>query len=197
MTTILLIRHAAHDHVGRILTGRLPDVALSDAGLAEAANLAQQLASEPIAAIQTSPSLRAQQTALAIAARHDLCVEAAEPLNEIDFGEWQGRTFAELDSDPRWQRWNTHRTESIAPGGETMTTAQERAWIHVSDLARALAGKMAVVVSHCDIIRAIIARVLGLSLDNILRFEIPPASVSRIVVGDWGARVISLNECGA
>lgn len=78
-----------------------------------------------------------------------------------------------------------------------MTTAQERAWIHVSGLARELAGKIAVVVSHCDIIRAIIARVLGLSLDNILRFETPPASVSRIVVGDWGARVISLNECRA
>jgi broad specificity phosphatase PhoE len=49
-------------------------------------------------------------------------------------------------------------------------------------------------VSHCDIIRGIIAHYLGLPLDNLLRFDIDPASVSRIVVGDWGARVISVNE---
>ena len=49
-------------------------------------------------------------------------------------------------------------------------------------------------VSHCDIIRAIVATALGLSLDHIHRFEIGPASVSRLVVGSWGARVLSLNE---
>ena len=43
-------------------------------------------------------------------------------------------------------------------------------------------------------IRALVARVLGLSLDNLLRFEIAPASLSRIEAGTWGARVLSLNE---
>ena len=39
-----------------------------------------------------------------------------------------------------------------------------------------------------------IARTLGLSLDNLLRFEIGPASLSRLEAGAWGARVLSLNE---
>ena len=43
-------------------------------------------------------------------------------------------------------------------------------------------------------IRALVARVLGLSLDNLLRFEIGPASLSLLEVGTWGARVLSLNE---
>ena len=49
-------------------------------------------------------------------------------------------------------------------------------------------------VSHCDVIRAVIARVLGLSLDRLLAFETDPASLSRIEVGNWGARLLSLNE---
>lgn len=49
-------------------------------------------------------------------------------------------------------------------------------------------------VSHCDIIRGLIAYYLGLPLDNLLRFDIDPASVSRLVVGSWGARVMSMNE---
>lgn len=195
--TILLIRHAAHDHVGRILTGRLPHVPLSAGGRDEAAAVARHLAAEPIAVVQASPSLRAQQTASAIAAPHDLHTDVVEPMNEIDFGEWEGRTFAELESDPRWHDWNTRRATTAPPGGEAMTTAQARAWSHLLGLARGLESGMAAVVTHCDIIRAVIARALNLSLDNILRFDIPPASVSRIVLGEWGAQVVSLNERAA
>ena len=43
-------------------------------------------------------------------------------------------------------------------------------------------------------IRGIIAHYLGLPLDNLLRFDVDTASVSRLVVGAWGARVESVNE---
>ena len=49
-------------------------------------------------------------------------------------------------------------------------------------------------VSHCDVIRAVIARVLGLSLDCLLQFDLDPASISRLALGDWGGRVISVND---
>ena len=55
-------------------------------------------------------------------------------------------------------------------------------------------GATVAAVSHCDVIRGLIAFYLGLPLDNLLRFDIDPASVSRLVVGDWGARVTSVNE---
>jgi broad specificity phosphatase PhoE len=43
-------------------------------------------------------------------------------------------------------------------------------------------------------IRAAVAWVLGLPLDHVLRFDIDPASVTRIVLGDWGGRIMTLNE---
>ena len=52
----------------------------------------------------------------------------------------------------------------------------------------------AVLVSHADVIRAAIGYVLGLPIDSLQRFEISPGSVSTLLLGDWGARLLSLNE---
>lgn len=192
---ILLIRHAAHGHLGAVLSGRLPELPLSDEGRAQAARLAERLAAERLAAIQASPVQRAQETAAILAGGHDgLAVETVAALDEVDFGEWQGRAFAELAGDPRWRAWNAARGSAGAPGGETMAAAQARAWDHVAAAARTHAGATLAMISHCDVIRAVIGRVLGLALDRLLAFEIDPASVSRIEVGEWGARLLNLNE---
>lgn len=79
-------------------------------------------------------------------------------------------------------------------GGESMAEAVARIAGHVARLAAERLGATVALVSHSDMIRGFVARCLGLSLDNLLRFEIAPASVSRVEVAGWGARVISLNE---
>jgi probable phosphoglycerate mutase len=49
-------------------------------------------------------------------------------------------------------------------------------------------------VSHCDVIRATLLLYLGLPVDAYDRIAVDPASVSTVAIGDWGARVLSLNE---
>lgn len=149
---------------------------------------------EPIAAVHTSPVQRAQETARTLAARHDLDPEVVLALDELDFGDWSGRAFVELEGDPQWSTWNKARSTAVAPNGESMADAQARAWRHVERTALAAPGRTIAMVSHCDIIRAVVAQVLGLSLDHYGRFDIDPASVTRLAVGDWGAKVLSLNE---
>jgi broad specificity phosphatase PhoE len=192
--TILLIRHAAHSHLGHTLSGRTPDIALSDAGRSQAEALAERLSRSALDAIHTSPVQRAQETAQAIAGPDALTTQVVDALDELDFGDWSGRTFAELDGDPRWSAWNETRSAAVAPNGESMADAQDRAWRHVEQTALASPGGMIAMVSHCDIIRAIVARVLGLSLDHYDRFDIDPASCTRLAVGAWGAKVLSMNE---
>jgi len=193
--TLLLIRHAAHGELGAVLSGRRPGLSLSPAGLAQAEALARHLADMPLAAIHCGPLERTSQTARLIARFHPLVeVEPAAALNEVDFGAWNGRSFAELASDPEWDRWNSARTDAATPGGETMVEAQERAWVHCVRTALAHPGETLVMVSHCDVIRALVARVIGVPLDNLLRFEVDPASISRVEIGEWGARLLSLNE---
>ena len=190
--TIWLIRHAAHSEVGERLSGRTPGIPLSAAGERQADMLARRLGRQAFAAIQASPVVRAERTATAIAGDRPVTVVPA--LEEIDFGAWAGRSFAELETDPGWRSWNASRGGARAPGGEAMAEAQARAVAHVDAAAGEHPGGDVAMVSHADVIRAVIAHYIGLSLDNILRFDIDPASVSRLAVGGWGGRLLALNE---
>ena len=105
---IHLVRHASHDEVGRVLSGRSA-ISINAAGRAEAARAAERLAARSIHTVWTSPRERARQTAAIIAAPHGLEPTIAEALDEIEFGEWTGRPFAALDADPRWFDWNARR----------------------------------------------------------------------------------------
>lgn len=194
-TTVLLIRHAAHGHLGAVLSGRSPGIPLSDIGREQAASLAASLAGVPLVRLLTSPVQRARETAQAIAVSHpNLAAEVDPGFDEIDFGEWTGRGFAELENDPAWRRWNSERALARPPGGESMAEAQRRAWQALNAAAARHSGETIAIVSHCDIIRALVAQVLALPLDAVHRFDVDPASVSRLVIGDWGAKVLSLNE---
>lgn len=195
--TILLIRHAAHAHLGHTLSGRTAGGPLTQEGTVQARDMAARLASEPIAEVHTSPVLRARETANCVSAGRPGEPIVAPALDEVDFGLWSGRRFAELDGDPLWHRWNNNRAEARAPEGETMQQVQQRSSDYLATVARRAAGRVIAFVTHCDVIRAMVAGILGLSLDRILQFEISPASVSRVEAGDWGARVLSLNEYAA
>jgi len=192
--TILLIRHAAHVELGEVLSGRRRDIALSEVGLEQAEILGDLLGTEAIAAVYSSPRERAWYTARDIAEPHDLQVQVEERLDEIDFGDWTGLAFSELEGEPAWQEWNEKRSTARPPGGESMAEAVDRAFAFLLEAANNHDGEALVALSHCDIIRGVIARCLGLSLDNILRFDIDPASVSQVLLGAWGSRVISVNE---
>jgi len=192
--TFLLVRHAAHVELGRILSGRRRDVALSDDGLEQAAILADLLGTAPIAAVYSSPVERAVATAADIAEPHQLSVEVVVELDEIDFGEWSGARFSDLEGDEAWNAWNEARGTARCPGGESMLEAVERATGALKSLAEKHPGETLAVVTHCDIIRGVLAHYLGMPLDNVLRFDVDPASVSTLELGRWGARVRAINE---
>ncbi len=193
-TTFLLIRHAEHDRVDAVLTGRETGVHLSPHGQAQAERLAQYLGDARIAAVQSSPRERALETAAPIAAAVGLPCQTAAALDEIDFGEWSGRSFDELECDPRWHAWNRARGESRPPGGENMDEVQARLVHHLRRLAAAHSGHNVVVVSHGDVIKAVLLHLLGAPWDAIGRIEIATASISTVVIGDWGGTIIAINE---
>jgi broad specificity phosphatase PhoE len=190
----MLVRHGAHDEVAERLTGRGPDGGLSPVGRAQVAGVAQWLSALPLAAVIASPRGRTQQTAQAIASSHGLDVITDLGFDEIDFGDWTGRAFSSLQGEPAWDAWNAHRATGATPGGESMAGAQDRAWAALTAVAERYSGAVVAVVTHCDIIRALVCRVLGLSLDRILSFDADPASVTRLQVGAWGARLTGLNQ---
>lgn len=196
MTTFLLIRHAAHGAQGVRLVGRMPDAGLSVLGREQADRLARRLERSPIEAVCSSPMERAMATARAIADRRGITPRIEHALDEIDFGTWTGQSFAELASDPVWQAWNGFRSASRPPGGEAMIEVQARAVELIERLRHEHGDGTVALVSHADVIRAVLVHFLGMPLDLILRLEVEPGSVSILSVADWGARLLGLNDTG-
>jgi probable phosphoglycerate mutase len=196
MTTLLLVRHAMCDPVGRAIAGRAPGVSLNAEGRAQAERLAERLARRALDAIYASPLERARETADAIAAPHALAVCVDAGLNEIDFGDWTGRTLAELEPVAAWRAFNSRRRSARIPGGESMRDAQLRAVAAVERLCERHPSATVLAVSHGDIIKGIVAHYLGMSLDHLARLEIAPASVSVLAREGSRATVLALNTTG-
>jgi len=51
-----------------------------------------------------------------------------------------------------------------------------------------------ILVSHSDVIKAALLYHLGMPIDSYSRFDISPASVSTLIVGDWGSKILRMNE---
>jgi probable phosphoglycerate mutase len=193
-TTVFLVRHGSHDRLGKVLCGRMDGVSLSDEGRRESERLAARLARERLAAVYTSPLSRTRETAAPIAAACGLEPVEDHDLVEIDFGAWTGKPFEELHGDPAWAAWNAQRALARPPGGESMVEVQARLrrWL---DRVRLIHPEQRIAaVGHADPTKGLIAHVLGFSLDQHDRLEVSPGSLSVIVAGDWGAKLMSLNE---
>jgi probable phosphoglycerate mutase len=120
-----------------------------------------------------------------------------EAIVEIEFGAWTGQPFQALNGDALWSAWNTARSVNRPPGGETMLEAQARIVGAMEALRAAYRDKAVVLVSHGDVIKAALLYHLGLPIDAFARIEVEPASVSTIAVGEWGSKVIRINEVAA
>lgn len=158
--------------------------------------LAERLLPVSLAAIYSSPLERTLQTAQILADRLALPVQVGAGFTEIDFGDWSGQRFADLAADPRWQAWNSFRSIARLPNGGSMLEVQVQAITALHHLCRQYPEQRVAVVSHSDVIKAVVAHYLGIHLDLFQRMEISPASVSVIAVHHWGAQVLRLNDTG-
>ena len=198
MIRILLIRHGHTELLGKVLYGRMAGVDLSERGRQEAARLAQALkARYRIDEIVSSPMDRARETAEAIAVAEGKAVLLDEALQELDFGEWMGRPFSELAADDDWKQYNRHRSLTRAPGGEFMMQVQARSWGALERVVarhRSKPEASIAVVTHGDVIRALLMLFLGMPIDYIHRLEVATGSVSEVVLWDAHPQVITMNQ---
>lgn len=196
MTTFLLIRHGAHLLGGDLIAGRTPGVRLSPLGQEQARRMAERVARLPVAAIYASPADRTRETAELLAQALNLPVQVRESLNELDFGDWTGRSVMELRSVEGFTRWNGFRSGTRMPGGETMLEIQARMVGEMLRLREQHGEGCIALVSHGDVIKAALAWALGMPLDLLTRLEIGLASVSVVAVADYGPWVLCVNHSG-
>jgi probable phosphoglycerate mutase len=178
MPTFYLVRHGHNDFVGKRIAGWLPDVHLNAEGREQAARAAARLVGRGITRLYTSPLERARETAESVAQTLGLEPVVRENLGEVRYGEWTGKTFAELQDEPLWKLYNTYRSGTRAPGGESMLDCQHRIVTELECLAEMHPGESVAVVSHGDIIRSALLFWLGMPIDLFHRIEVRVGSVS-------------------
>lgn len=197
MTEILLIRHAVNDFVktGR-LAGWTPGVHLNEEGRAQAEALAQRLDQTPIHALYSSPLDRAIETAEPLARAKGLTIRVVEGIGEVRYGDWTGGELKELAKQDLWRGVQHFPSVTRFPNGETMAEMQARAVAQVETIRAAHPDEVVALVSHGDVIKAMIAHYIGLHLDLFQRIDVAPASLTWIHLGLGGPRLIVLNETG-
>jgi broad specificity phosphatase PhoE len=175
-TDILFVRHADVENPDNLFYARLPRFKLSEQGLKDAEVTAQALAEEPLAAVYTSPMLRAKQTARIIARHHpQVPVYVTRRLIEIKT-HFQGQTWATIPRHP-----NFYDREA---GDETVQQVFLRMQRLMFDLLRRYPGQAVVCVSHGDPIKILRMGYLGQPLTKQSAWEPDPAKAS-IVRFSW------------
>ena len=197
MARLLLIRHAPTPETGKKLTGRLPGVSLGAKGEEIAQRTAARLVEAPIGAIYTSPITRTAETAAIVATPHGLTPIVDEGVQEVDFGAWQGRSLAQLRKLKLWGQVITTPSQARFPDGESFPEMQTRAVSACNAIAAKHAKQTVAIVSHSDVIKAILAHYLGQPLDTFQRIMVSPASVSVVHVPTFGTPMVeTINSYG-
>jgi broad specificity phosphatase PhoE len=176
------------------LIGRTPGIELTLQGKAQADAAGRSLASFPVARILSSPQQRARKTAECIASVLHAGVESHPDLDELDFGDWTGMRFADLQNVPEWKIFNSQRSLTRAPGGESLRDVQTRVLRAVLTLQSASQGSTFVLVTHADVIRAALTYFSGTPLDMFLRFVIDPASRTIFQLSDADVQILCVNQ---
>jgi len=181
VTTVLFVRHGLTALTGPILVGWTPGVHLDERGRQQVEAMAGRLRAVPLAAIVSSPLERCVDTADALAAGREPAParHVDDRLGEVHYGSWTGGEIKVLARDPLWKAVQAHPSSVTFPGGEALRETQSRAVAAIRDWNERLGPDATyAVVSHADIIKAVLADALGLHLDQYQRIVIGPASLS-------------------
>jgi alpha-ribazole phosphatase len=181
-TVLWLLRHPEPEPAAAGRCYGSLDWELSEAGIRQAQFLAGAVAAEPIAAIYTSPRQRCRQAARIMAASRAVPVEIVDALRELDFGEFEGRSYGEIAvRDPDlYVQWMEHPTDVRFPGGESFAEMSTRVLAATRALRARHSGQTIVLITHGGVIRIVLADALGLAPANIFRLAQDYGAMNRI-----------------
>jgi probable phosphomutase (TIGR03848 family) len=193
VTIFYLVRHGVTSHTGHRLSGRLPDIHLSDAGRSEAEVAASSLAKVRLKSIYSSPMDRCIETARIIADKHGLPARTRRDLAEVEYGTWTNRSLKAVARTKLWSSVQKWPSGTRFPEGESFVEIQSRGVAVLEDLRIRHPKDRICVVSHGDVIRLVMAHYMGIHLDLFQRILVTPSSISVLSVTDSGPLVLTLN----
>lgn len=200
MANLFIIRHGETIWNREYRFQGATDIPLSDEGRGQARRVAAFLKDKPLDAIYSSPLSRALDTARAVASEHGLEVRVLPALQEIDVGEWAGKTWAEIREI--WpelvKSWRANPlTSDPPPGGEHYADFRKRCLEAFEGIAAAHSdSEQVAVVCHGGVIRAVVTALLGIPWETRGKFYTLNCSITKMRWQPGGEVVIDVFNDG-
>ena len=174
-TYIDLLRHG--EVKGGSCYRGITDNPLSSAGWTQMQNkIASQSHWEVII---SSPLSRCYAFSVALSDKLQLPLITAPALQEINFGDWEGKK-AEQINPQLLKQFYTDPVNFSAPNGEHFHDFQQRIIEAWQALLKTHKGKRILLITHAGVIRVILANILSIDIQHSFRLKIAHASLSSI-----------------
>lgn len=196
MAKLLLVRHGNTKGNSAERFWGNTDVELSTAGIRQAEQLRDRLATEKIDAIYASDLRRASATAEIIASQHHLEVIICPELHEINFGKVEGLTFKEISQlyPELVKAWPTRDLTFKYPDGESVGDLNNRVIKFLDRLEKHTPEETILIVAHSGVLRLLICHLLRMELWRWRQLRTDLASLSIVATYPQGAILNTLND---
>ncbi|ABP67471.1 Phosphoglycerate mutase [Caldicellulosiruptor saccharolyticus DSM 8903] len=193
MKRFYLVRHGETDWNKYNMVQGCIDTDLNQTGIEQAKKVAERLRSEKIDIIFSSTLKRAYMTANQIKSFHpNIPLKLTDKLNEINFGEWEGLNFEELEErySEQYKLWKDAPEKATFPGEGSLYNVMERVKSFFEGILNK-PYKNVVIVTHGGIIKLSIIYLLELPLDFYKKCWFGNASLSIVDIKE-NRRMLSL-----
>jgi len=203
LASIILVRHSRSTaNTAGVLAGQAPGIALDEVGFTQAQGLVSRIGEIEIKRVISSPLQRCLETITPWHSAHGTTtIEIDRNFIESDYGRWTGQKLSELAKEPLWKEVQKKPSKVTFPDGESFQEMFNRVSEGLDKIIVSLKDdENVIIVSHGDIIKLAIAKILDLPIDNFQKLVIDPASISIVKVEKDGeserTALISMNESG-
>jgi alpha-ribazole phosphatase/probable phosphoglycerate mutase len=193
-TRIYLVRHGqVEGYQQKRYNGQI-NVRLTELGKEQSERICVCLADVALDAIYSSDLDRSRYCARLIADDHGLVVVAEEALREINFGDWEGRTWLELQEayPDDWQKRLQDLTNYQVPGGESLQDAADRIRPVIRRILQKHPNGDVALVAHGGVNRIILLDAIGAALEQAFSIEQDYGCLNIIDYLDDGLSVVRL-----
>lgn len=193
---LILVRHGKTATDNPEKCHGFTDIDLSEEGYRQADQLAARFKDNKIDAIYSSTLRRGIETAERIASAHGIKVNSAPELNEVNFGQIEGITFAEAcEVFPEvTELWRRGSIEVCFPLGEKFLDFVNRVNAFIKKLKHHRDDETIMLVGHGGPYKVLVCTLLGLPIEHYWQFKFDMASVSLIDIYETGAILGKLSD---
>lgn len=144
--------------------------------------------------ILTSPLRRCAEFAAQLSQKQQIPLQIREPLKEIGFGSWEGKTRAELQRERAEEYANFYRNPVTATpaGAEPAEAFMQRVSAEFEQILQDYPEGDLLIVAHAGVIRAVMCHVLGASAASMYRLRIENAAILKLQCAQY-IEIVALN----